>query len=310
MSDKEQEGIKRLQLASKMSERYYKKPLLICYSGGKDSEIILELAKRAEIQFEVQHSHTTADAPDTVYHVRNTFKQLEMEGVKAEIIMPTYQNKPISMWTLIPKKRMPPTRLARYCCAVLKETAGANRAIVTGIRAGESIKRKQRKYAECIASKAENRIGIDFNNAAEVFDDPNGRTFVEHDQKFLDHCRVQGKTVFNPIIDWNDHDVWEFIESEHINLNPFYHKYNLLRCGCIGCPIASKGRVCEFQIFPKYEEMYKKAFHNMLIERKKHGDSTKWHDAQEVFDWWMEKDTIPGQLSINDYLKELQEGES
>lgn len=80
MSDKEQEGIKRLQLASRMSERYYKKPLMICYSGGKDSEIVLELAKRAEIPFEVQHSHTTADAPDTVYHVRNTFKQLEMGG--------------------------------------------------------------------------------------------------------------------------------------------------------------------------------------------------------------------------------------
>lgn len=44
MSDKEREAIKRLQLAAKMSERYYKKPLLICYSGGKDSEVILELA--------------------------------------------------------------------------------------------------------------------------------------------------------------------------------------------------------------------------------------------------------------------------
>ena len=48
----------------------------------------------------------------------------------------------------------------------------------------------------------------------------------------------------------------------------------------------------------------------MLIEIKKHGKPSKWHDAQEVFDWWMEKDTIPGQLSIDDYLKELQEGES
>lgn len=124
MSDKEQEAIKRLQLAAKMSERYYNKPLLICYSGGKDSEVILELAKRAEIPFEVQHSHTTADAPETVYHVRDTFERLENEGIKVEIIKPTYQGKRIYMWTLIPIKLMPPTRVVRYCCAVLKETGG------------------------------------------------------------------------------------------------------------------------------------------------------------------------------------------
>lgn len=31
------------------------------------------------------------------------------------------------MWNLIPKKLMPPTRLVRYCCDVLKETAGKKR---------------------------------------------------------------------------------------------------------------------------------------------------------------------------------------
>lgn len=78
--DKEQIAIMRLKEAALMSETYYQKPLLLCYSGGKDSDVILELAKMAGIPFEVQHSLTTADAPDTVRHVKAKFKELEAGG--------------------------------------------------------------------------------------------------------------------------------------------------------------------------------------------------------------------------------------
>ena len=66
----EHTAIKRLQLAAKMSQQYYQKPLLICNSGGKDSLVLLALAKAAGIKYEVVHSHTTADAPETVRYVR------------------------------------------------------------------------------------------------------------------------------------------------------------------------------------------------------------------------------------------------
>lgn len=65
--DPAQIAIQRLQLAAKMSERYYRRPVMVCYSGGKDSDACVELAIQARIPFEVQHSHTTADAPETVY---------------------------------------------------------------------------------------------------------------------------------------------------------------------------------------------------------------------------------------------------
>lgn len=60
--DKVDIAIMRLKEAEAMSEIYYNKPLLVCYSGGKDSDTILELAKISGINFEVQHSHTTVDA--------------------------------------------------------------------------------------------------------------------------------------------------------------------------------------------------------------------------------------------------------
>lgn len=118
--DKEQKAIARLKEAALMSETYYQKPLVVTTSGGKDSDVCISLAFAAGIDFEVQHNHTTADAPETVYHVREAFKRLEEKGIKCTVNWPTYKGAPITMWSLIPQKLMPPTRVARYCCSVLK----------------------------------------------------------------------------------------------------------------------------------------------------------------------------------------------
>lgn len=79
--DKEQKAIERLREASFHSERLYQAPLLVTTSGGKDSDLCLELAQRAGIPFEAVHNHTTADAPETVYHIRETFRRLEEKGI-------------------------------------------------------------------------------------------------------------------------------------------------------------------------------------------------------------------------------------
>ena len=75
--DLEQKSIERIKTASEMSLHYYGKPLVCTYSGGKDSDVMLELFKRSGIPFEANHSLTTADAPQTVYHVRDVFQELE-----------------------------------------------------------------------------------------------------------------------------------------------------------------------------------------------------------------------------------------
>ena len=101
-----------------MSLHHYGQPLVCTYSGGKDSDVMLELFKRSGIPFEAHNSHTTVDAPPTVYHIRKKFRELEEKGINAKIEMPTYKNKPVTMWSLIPQKGMPPSRLMRYCCSV------------------------------------------------------------------------------------------------------------------------------------------------------------------------------------------------
>ena len=130
-----------------MSKEYYSEPLIITYSGGKDSDVLLYLAENCLNvgDFEVLNSHTTVDAPQTVYHIREVFKRLNAKGIKASIHFPKDKDgNPITMWNLIPKKKMPPTRLQRYCCAVLKETSTPHRIAALGVREAESTGRQGR----------------------------------------------------------------------------------------------------------------------------------------------------------------------
>ena len=113
MNDLEQMAIDRLKAASDMSFMAYQQPLVICISGGKDSGVITELAVRSGIPCEFQHNHTTADAPETVRFVRSEFKRLEGKGYKCTVNMPVYKGRRVSMWSLIPQKHIPPSRLGR-----------------------------------------------------------------------------------------------------------------------------------------------------------------------------------------------------
>lgn len=136
-----------LSLAAEMSEHYYHKPIVICYSGGKDSDVILRLAMETlrPDQFEVLHSITTVDSPVTNKYVNEIFAELKDKGIKAEKSIPHgADGKPTNMWKLIVEKQMPPTRLVRYCCQTLKETYTPNRIAVLGVRSDESTKRQGR----------------------------------------------------------------------------------------------------------------------------------------------------------------------
>lgn len=98
------------------------------YSGGKDSDVILELAKMAGIEYRAIYKNTTIDPPGTIKHCKE-------KGV--EILQPKE-----SFFRLVERKGIP-TRRARFCCSELKEYKVLDRAI-QGIRRSESIKRRDR----------------------------------------------------------------------------------------------------------------------------------------------------------------------
>lgn len=276
--DLEKKAIERIRMASELSLYHYKQPLICTYSGGKDSDVMLELFKRSGVPFEVLNSHTTVDAPPTVYHIRKRFRQLEEQGIKATIKYP-----PLTMWQLIPKKLLPPTRVARYCCAVFKEGNTPNRFVATGVRWAESKKRQGRQEIEPSNYKLAKKMRTLDENAQE-------RLIVER-------CEMRASMIVNPILDWEDRDIWEFYNTECGERNPLYDM-GYYRVGCIGCPMAVKSREKEFADFPTYRRAYIRAFDKMLDAIHAKGKTTIWKTGEDVFRWWMESKNIDGQYSM------------
>ena len=288
MSDLEQTAIERLKLASDMSLRLFRKPLVITYSGGKDSDVLLHLARASGIPFEVLHSLTTADAPETVRHVYDTFYRLECKGIKCDVdkhVQP--DGSRVTMWNLIPRKLIPPTRLVRYCCAVLKEGGGKGRFIATGVRWAESpARRKNRGVVEVLHSNRQKSLILANDN--------------EEDRRLFETCQMKGNRVVNPIIDWKANDVLDYAAVEKIPMNPLYCE-GWHRVGCIGCPMATAAaRYTEFARYPRIKAAYIRAFDRMLDERRRRGKMggpifRMGDTGVDVFHWWMEDGVLPGQ---------------
>ena len=112
-------AVKLLQSTSKDQQ------IELCYSGGKDSDVILELAKMAGINYRAIYKCTTIDPPGTIKHCLDN-------GV--EVIRPK-----MSFFQIIENGGFP-TRRARFCCEQLKEYKIMDKSI-QGIRRSESIKR-------------------------------------------------------------------------------------------------------------------------------------------------------------------------
>ena len=69
--------------------------------------------------------------------------------------------------------------------------------------------------------------------------------------------------------------------------------------GCIGCPMAGKKRYTQFMLYPKYKQMYIRAFDRMLEARKAKGkDDHNCKNGYDVFQWWMEEN--PNQITFYD----------
>ena len=128
--DKVDQAIKRLQ-TYEPQEGYY-----LCFSGGKDSVVIKALADMAGVKYDAHYNVTSVDPPELVRFIKNKHPDVIFEKPRDK------DGRQITMWTLIPERRIPPTRIARYCCEVLKEQGGKGRLCVTGVRWAESGRRK------------------------------------------------------------------------------------------------------------------------------------------------------------------------
>lgn len=300
--EKIDKAIESLRMAEKIASDFYNDLVVVTYSGGKDSDVLLDLAIKSGIEFEVSHSITTVDAPQTNRHVNRVFERLREKGINAYKKMPSYKGKPINMFSLIAQKGIPPTRLVRYCCGVFKEGTEKNKVVALGVRAAESKRRQNRDIFSTSVGKLANSKHFSLSHVQEVFEEAKEQDEV-WDCAIVSTARKQKTILVNPIYDWSDAEVWEYIHENNIAYNELYDM-GYSRVGCILCPLASKReKQRDILTFPAYKERYIKAFEKMLEVRKERGkDDGKggvWKDAKSVFKWWIEDKTIEGQMKFD-----------
>lgn len=199
-------------------------------------------AKRAGVKFDAHYALTTVDPPELVHFIQKQYPDAW-----------TGRKKPkMSMWELIPKQGILPTRKMRYCCAVLKESNGKGRTVITGIRHAESTRRAKRKMTE--------------------------------------PCNRGGKLSYlHPIIDWSTDEVWEYIKTYNVPYCSLYDE-GKKRIGCIACPFASSdARRADLERWPKYKTLYLQAITKMQEKRKSEGKKMIASSPEEEFEWWMGK---------------------
>lgn len=275
--DKVQIAVDRLRMFEP-PEGYY-----VAFSGGKDSQAVYHLCKRAGVKFDAHYRITSVDPPELVRFIKVHYPDVSMDFPRDN------DGKVITMWNLVPRKSMPPTRLFRYCCERLKETGNRGRLVVTGVRWSESVNRTRNQALIRINGKsaqktaeAENVLYAQSKRGGVLlnYDDDGARRVVEQ-------CYRTATTLLNPIVDWELEDVWEYLNEVEKVPHCVLYDEGYERLGCIGCPMANSEQ--ELERWPAYRKHYLRAFERMLQAGRVRELPTKWETPEEVMDWWLGK---------------------
>lgn len=260
-----QKAIERLK-TFEPPEGYY-----LAFSGGKDSQAIYRLAQMAGIKFDAHYHITTVDPPELVRFVIEKYPDVER-------IRPR-----ISMWKLIEKNRMPPMRKMRYCCRELKERGGENRVVVTGVRWAESSNRKA-KRAPAEFHTYKDHVLLNDNT---------------DDRRMFETCKIKSKRIVNPIIEWTEEQVWDFVKKE-IGFHCELYDRGFHRLGCIACPMGRRmKKIMELNMWPRFKNLYMKSFQNVCEQ-----NPGLYPSAEYMMEWFL-SDTSREQFDRDRENKEL-----
>lgn len=120
-------------------------PYYGCFSGGKDSVCIKELARIAEVPV-VWHYNVIMDPPEVMRFIKEHHPDVQW-----------LYSKHGPFFRRMREKLIVPTRFRRWCCTEYKHTRGPKGCTrILGIRVEESSRRAQR-YTSCVMPKAAGR---------------------------------------------------------------------------------------------------------------------------------------------------------
>ena len=247
----------------------------VCTSEGKDSRVLGHLMRRAGVKHFYLHNITGIDPPELVYFQRQNFQDYSDMGYEVHDCM--YDQ---SIWQLMKKKRIPPLRHKRFCCAFLKERKApqqGNAMVSTGVRKAESTRRaKQRaelEHGRKHMNPYDQENGIEVETFRVCFDHPD--------------WSVDGLWTINPIAEWPDSFIWDYSKEAHLAQCSLYAE-GFERLGCSGCPMAGEcGRRREFERWPGFEKLWRRAFDDLVKVREELGLKQRFTCGAEWFEWWL-----------------------
>lgn len=256
LQDKINHSIKLIRKAEKLAIVMQPETgFYVGFSGGKDSQVVLELVKMAGVKYCAVYNVTTNDPADNVRFIKHHYPDVKFNVPEK------------SYFQLIAQKGIP-TMHNRWCCALFKETAGVGCVVLTGVRKEESRKRAAYKEVSKFVRKKEERGEVDLDKMEE-----NEFQCVGGKDKFMVY----------PVLEWTEKDVWQFIRERGLPINPCYKTCK--RVGCVFCPFAKSKDVRAYcETHTKLKEALIHAI-GRYIERDR--DRQKLPTAEDYFDWWL-----------------------
>lgn len=123
------------------------------------------------------------------------------------------------------------------------------------------------------------------------------------DAPLFKFCYQHRKRILNPIIDWTESDVWEFIREHNIPYCELYDQ-GFKRLGCIGCPMGgNKGMKKEFDRYPKFKNLYLYSIKRLMDEREKAGMRQYYESPEAILKWWMQEDNVAPETVITELIE-------
>lgn len=289
-------SVELLQKAEKIALNYdAENGYYLAFSGGKDSQALFHMAQLAGVKFRGHMNLTSVGPPEVIRFVKKNYPEVEL-------IKPGK-----SIFQCAVEKQILPTMRVRWCCAEYKETAGAGKVTLIGIRKAESSRRAKRNEVEINNRKFSGDLdGLDEYRQeqkakrARRKSKEQGVNITNADEEQTLGC-IQGKEslLISPIIYWTEKDVWEFLNNvvkvPHCSLyDEGWH-----RIGCIGCPMSShKQKRLENARYPHVKRGWIKA-----IKAIRNGKGFK-----EGYAWWnIREDMVPSD-NVRGLLRKVDAG--
>lgn len=280
-------SIELLRKAERIALKYDRDDgFYLAFSGGKDSQALYHVAKMAGVKFKAHMSLTSVDPPEVIRFVKNVYPDVVLHKPK------------MSIYQRAVERGILPTMRVRWCCADFKESAGAGKVTLIGIRKEESARRAKRHEVEVSDRKfggnleefeawSKTQIEKQQNKSKRKINEDEFSVKADNEVR----C-INGKDsiLISPIFDWSEKDVWYFLNEVAKVPHCSLYDEGFTRIGCILCPMSQyKQKLKEMQRYPHVKRNWIEA-----IKKIRRGGVFK-----EGFIWW----NIPA-----DWVRTLQRG--